>query len=128
MTERKPYFQYARDILLACGQNRVEGCVAAHSLCNIFYILRKDVSETDRRNFLISFCDLLQVEDIDSSKLIAALKNQDFKDFEDCLQFECAKNFSADYIVTGNIKDFVNSNVPAISPENFLLIMNNPKK
>lgn len=46
--------------------------------------------------------------------------NEDFSDFEDCLQEECAVAVSADYIVTRNPKDFVSSRVPAILPNDFL--------
>ena len=33
---------------------------------------------------------------------------------------ECAKEFSADYIVTRNIKDFQNSVIKPIMPDEFL--------
>lgn len=39
--EREPYFQDARCILLACSENKISGCIAAHSINNIFYILKK---------------------------------------------------------------------------------------
>ena len=44
----------------------------------------------------------------------------DFPDFEDCLQDECAAQSHADYIITRNTDDFSNSNVPAITPSDFL--------
>ena len=51
---------------------------------------------------------------VDRGKIINALNNEDFSDIEDCLQMECAKAFSVDYIVTRNIKDFEKSIIPAI--------------
>jgi len=42
-----------------------------------------------------------------------------FMDFEDCLQYLCAKSVNADFIVTRNPKDFVNSTIPAILPDDF---------
>lgn len=47
-------------------------------------------------------------------------KNEAFSDVEDCLQSQCAKRFSASYIITRNIKDFEHSDVPAILPDDFL--------
>jgi len=41
-------------------------------------------------------------------------------ELEDCLQEECAKEFYADYIITRNIKDFINSSIEAIEPHEFL--------
>jgi len=60
------------------------------------------------------------VEGIDSFKILSALSNEDFSDFEDCLQEECAFAISADYIVTRNTKDFASSRVPVIPPDKFL--------
>lgn len=44
----------------------------------------------------------------------------DFSDFEDCLQEKCAKEISADYIVTRNIDDFKYSQIKAILPREFV--------
>lgn len=41
--------------------------------------------------------------------------------YEDALQSACAARIKADYIITGNIKDFAKSKVPAIKPAEFLM-------
>lgn len=46
--------------------------------------------------------------------------NEDFSDFEDCLQMECARDYGAKYIVTRNIADYEKSEIKAISPSDFL--------
>ena len=61
----------------------------------------------------------MRIEGVDRGKLIAALENDDFTDFEDCLQMQCAIAFGADYIVTRNEKDYACSSIRAISPEAF---------
>lgn len=38
-------------------------------------------------------------------------------DFEDCLVARCAEKIKADYIITRNVKDFRDSAVEAITPE-----------
>lgn len=65
----------------------------------------------------MDICRLFAVEGIDLFKLKNALENEVFDDFEDCLQFECAKSFQADYIVTRNIDDFLNSSISCLTPE-----------
>ena len=57
---------------------------------------------------------------IDKQKILNSIGNDDFSDFEDCLQAECAKSFSADWIVTRNVKDFENSAIKAVTPDEFL--------
>lgn len=73
----------------------------------------------ERRNILKDICKLFEVEGIDRTKVLQALNNEDFKDFEDCLQMECAKSFGADCIVSRNVADFSNSEVECISPGDF---------
>lgn len=41
-------------------------------------------------------------------------------DVEDALQVACAVSGHADFIITRNVKDFMASSVPAITPEHFL--------
>lgn len=63
-------------------------------------------------------------EDFDyEQELEDARREKCERDFEDCLQDECAKQVNADYIVTRNIKDFSKSDIPAVTPEIFLKIL-----
>jgi len=116
---REPYDQSARNIIFACKQGKVLGCIAAHSISDMFFILRKTFSIEERRNLLQSLCELFEIESIDRVKVLKALKNEHFSDFEDCLQMECAVSFQADYIVTRNCDDFKNSEIPCIEPDDF---------
>ena len=40
-----------------------------------------------------------------------------FPDLEDCIQYKCAQSVQAEYIITRNIKDFVNSEIAIRTPE-----------
>ena len=59
------------------------------------FIMRKAFSVEERRNFLQSLCELFAVEGIDKAKILEALADDSFSDFEDCLQMECAIAFRA---------------------------------
>ena len=119
---REPYFSNADRIIKLCAEQKIQGFMAVHSISNMFYILRKDMSAETRREVLLNLCDILAIEAIDSVKVIAALKNSAFMDLEDCLQSDCAGKIKADYIVTRNTKDFEISEVPAVLPEDFLKV------
>ena len=95
IANRAPYADDAEKIIVLCKDNRIEGCVAAHSMMNIFYILRKSMSVSERKTFLFSLSQITEIIGIDRQKIINAIVNDDFSDFEDCLQAECAKSFSA---------------------------------
>ena len=109
---REPFYDNASEI--------VRGCVAAHSISNMFFILRKTYNIKERREILLSICEIFDIIGIDKTKLIIGLENEDFSDFEDCLQMECARDYGAKYIVTRNIADYEKSEIKAISPSDFL--------
>ena len=89
-----------------------------------YYILRKDYKESSVRRIMIkSLFDILDVSGINRDVLVNALDREDFEDFEDCVQDECAEMVAADYIVTRNVKDFEHSKIPAIAPDEFLKLL-----
>ena len=86
---------------------------------------RKD---TEREQAMAAFQDILKYrgrlpEDFDAdkelaeAKIMVALDNDKFIDFEDCLQEQCAVEEVADYIVTRNPDDFIESRVKVIQPD-----------
>ena len=117
---RTPYYDIANDIFTLCANKIIYGYIAAHSVPNLYYILRTSLTKEERRDALKDICQMVHVEGIDFFKILSALDNEDFHDFEDCLQEECAVAVSADYIITRNLKDFSVSRVPAISPDEFM--------
>lgn len=120
LTMRQPYYEDARNIIRICASEKVQGYIAFQSLPNIFYILRKSHTESDRRIMLKKLCLVLRVTGASHEKVCDAIDRDDFVDFEDCLQDECAKEVSADFIVTRNVEDFRHSQVKAITPQKLL--------
>ncbi len=120
LTQRDPFFENADKIMQMCKKRQINGFIAAHSVMNAFFILRKDYSVKDRRDILTDYMKLVSVVGIDGSSIEKALRRQDFSDVEDCLQDECALVCRADYIVTRNVSDFKCSMIPAIDPEKLL--------
>ena len=91
LLEREPFFEDAKEVILTCTEGNTKGCIAAHSISNMFFILRRDYDAKERREVLKNLCMIFDVEGIDKTKLLLGLENEDFSDFEDCLQMECAK-------------------------------------
>ena len=120
LTERDPFFPAAHKIISGCKNKQYDGVVAAHSIVDMFFILRKHFSNAERRQMLLAFFEILTVEAVDEGKLRLALENESFTDFEDCLQAECAKSAQVDYIITRNGKDYALSDIPVLSPEQFI--------
>ena len=122
---REPYFEYAQKIVSLCTDGSIQGCIAAHSIPNMFFILWKDFSFAERRELLIGICAIFDIEGIDKNKLVESLNNEKFSDFEDCIQMECAKEYGAHYIVTRNVADYEFSDIIAIEPKDFIKEISN---
>lgn len=86
LLEREPFFEDAKKVIMLCTEGNTKGCIAAHSISNMFFILRKDYTAKERREILSSLCTIFDVEGIDKAKLLSGLANEDFSGFEDCLQ------------------------------------------
>ena len=123
LTTREPYFESSSKVMEKCANGELAGYISFHSFPNLWYILRK-VPEEKRRKWLIDICGILKVVGVNHDEVLRAIKLARFKDFEDCLQDRCAKNIGAKYIITRNVADFSESEVLAISPEDFLTITN----
>ena len=120
ISERQPFVIDSSKVIKLCIDNVIDGCISAHTVTNLFYILRKEISVQKRRELFLDLCRVFTVVGIDLNKLEASLQNDAFDDLEDCLQDECAKDFKADYIITRNIKHFGSSSIKAIEPKDFI--------
>jgi len=123
IARREPYVIFSEKVIDLCRQEIINGAIAGHSVLNAMYVLRKNFTLEERKEIFLSLCEFLYVESVDFGKIIQALKDDDFSDFEDCLQMQCALSLRADYIVTRNVKDFAVSDIPAVTPEEFLNIL-----
>lgn len=123
LVEREPFSKSSTEIIQKCAAKEITGYIAFHTIPNLWYILRK-VPENIRREWLADLCCFLYVTGASHEEVLNAIKNTEFKDFEDCLQDRCAKGVKAEYIVTRNTEDFIGSDVMAILPENLLNILN----
>jgi len=119
LTSRKPFDRDAADIFKLCETQQIKGYISALSVPNIVYILRKELDAVKIKKIIQILSLIFTIKELTTADLIAAA-DMNFKDYEDALQSVAAAKIKADYIVTRNIKDFINSPVPAITPTEFL--------
>ena len=123
LLKREPHIKAAQIIMTKCADREITGYLAAHSNPNIFYVLRKNYSQEERRKFIRNLCEIFRISDLNAEKIISAIDNEQFSDFEDCLQEECAVAEVVDYIVTRNPADFKKSRVKVIEPDDFVRLL-----
>ena len=88
-------------------------------MSNIAYVLRKVLNSDELYVALNKLSSFLHIVSVSSEDYFAAVKLR-ARDFEDALQYFCAKSSGCDCIITRNIKDFVFSDIPVVSSKNFL--------
>ncbi len=111
-----PYLEQSVEIVRKCAIGECTGYIAFHTLSTLWYVLRKR-SDSVRRQNLKDICEIFTVATASQIEIIDAIEKDSF---EDCLQDKCAKDVGADYIITCNVRDFENSEVPAITPDDFI--------
>jgi FMN-dependent NADH-azoreductase len=93
---------------------------SSHSIATTHYLLKKYLEEKQLRDVIYNVLAFVQIVAIDQDIIKKGLKSK-HKDFEEALQMLCAYNIEKlDYIVTRNIKDFKDSEIPAFPPDELL--------
>ena len=112
---REPHVDSSAAVL-KWAQAGGEAAVAWHSLTNCSYLLKGG------RPFLNNLLKLVDVATVGSDDARLAL-GLPMSDVEDAFQAAAAVAWKADLIITRNLPDYRNSPVPAISPADFLRML-----
>ena len=102
-----------------CETGQIEGYISALSVPNIVYILRKELTPEKTQKLIEQIMMIFKVADLKSSDLKNAATMLT-SDFEDAVQMCCAVRIKADYIITRNIRDFKESKVLALKPDELI--------
>lgn len=123
LTNRDGRSGFSATVINLCAKQVIDGYVALHSISNMYYILRKQYSDAERRTILKRYNEILKVAEVGNDVVDTAINNTAISDYEDALQYACAETVGADYIVTRNIKDYGKAEIRAISPEELLKLL-----
>lgn len=120
LQKRLGLFQSSRDALILASNKGYKLYITTATVMDIMYITRKSFSDNVQQRatveeFVAAF-KLLKISKEDIKYAFSGV----MKDFEDAVQAHCAKNHGIKLIITRNIKDFINSPVKAIIPEDFI--------
>jgi predicted nucleic acid-binding protein len=115
---REP-FCHASGALLNYLENNNNGFIAWHSVANFFYLTAKGNNKQQSKNFIAELCAFVNIVPVSNQDLMIAL-NLPLSDFEDAMQCASAMACHADVIISRNIKDYQNSPIKTMTPEQFL--------
>ena len=120
LLQREPYYENAVSISILSEKGYISSFISASAVTDVFYIAKKELKNIDIVcELLKNILSIIHIASVTENSIHEAL-DLEWDDFEDAVQYISGKNVSADYIITRNPKDFNNSLINIISPEEFL--------
>jgi len=117
--ERDPFYISAAKIATLADKRSLQIIVSAMSYATISYFLTKYYGLEKTKDKLRKFKVISEICELDEVIIEKGL-NSNFSDFEDSLQYFSALRTECDIIITRNGKDFKKSEIPVMSPDEFL--------
>lgn len=120
LQNRKPFNNCAKEVIRCASNNVYDACLVSSCITDIYYIHHKYTHDNKKTKEAISILlEIFDVIDTNKNDVINAL-NSNISDYEDAVLVESAYRNKVDVIVTKNKKDFKNSKVKAVTPEELL--------
>ena len=120
LADRQPFAEYAHRLFALAETGELTICASSLSFSNLYYLLRKLKGHDQALALLGKLKSLVHISAVAETEIQSALASS-FKDFEDAIQHFTAKaEGGVSAIVTRNKSDYAASEIPVLSPEEFL--------
>lgn len=117
--EREPFYISAAKIATLADKRKLKISVSALSFATVSYFLTKYEGLKKTKDKLRKFKIISGICELDELIIDKGL-NSDFTDLEDSLQYFSALRTECDIIITRNARDFKKSQIPVMTPDEFL--------
>lgn len=125
IADRKPFSRTAAKLFDFSEKGKVKIFISSLSYSNIYYVVKKAASHKEMIRILRELESMTETVDVTKSIIKSSLFS-DFKDFEDAIQYYTAiSNKKTTAIVTRDTKDFKNSDLAVLTPEEALSLIEN---
>ena len=104
-------------------KQKIRLSVSALTFANTNYILLQSKRPEEAKLILRKLKLIVQVLSLDEKIVGLSLNDNDFKDYEDALQYFTALENGVDAIITRNLKDFQKAKLPVMTASQFLKII-----
>ena len=119
LQKRDPHFDASSKIWKLCETEQIEGFVSALTFANLVYVMRKELTPERINEVLKKLALIFHFTELAVSDLTEAAELK-WNDFEDAVQAAAASRIDADCIVTRNVRDYIQSRIPAFTPAELL--------
>jgi predicted nucleic acid-binding protein len=117
--ERENFYESAAKIATLADKGRIQIFVSALTYSTTYYLLvrfeEKEIVKEKIRKFKV----IAETADLTDRIVDKGLASK-FSDFEDSLQYYCAVKMDCNIIITRNVKDFKESDIPVLTPDEYL--------
>lgn len=117
--EREQFYESAAKIVTLADKGLISIFVSALTYSTTFYLLQKFQDKEIVKEKIRRFKIIAETVDL-TDKIIDKGLTSKFSDFEDALQYYCAIKKNCEIIITRNVKDFKEANIPVLSPNEYL--------
>jgi predicted nucleic acid-binding protein len=118
--KREPFYDDVAKLFSLADRGKVKLYISSLTIANANYVLSKLKSKKEARVILLKFKILVVVLELNDKIIELSLNDDDFKDFEDGLQYYTALENDAKIIITRNLKDFKASKIPVMTASQYL--------
>jgi len=120
LSRREPYYDEAATLFSLADKKQIELTMSSLSIANTSYALLKQMDSNKAKSVLRKLRLIVRILPLDDKIIGLALNDENFKDFEDGLQYFTAIENGQDLIITRNLKDFKNSELPILTAKQFI--------
>ena len=117
--DREPYSEPGFELLEHIESGVEPAAIAWHTISNLYYIVRPNLGDLTTRQFIRELTDFVYVAETDTESIRFATRLP-MTDFEDAMQVAAAQACDAQFIVTRNVRDYEQSPIPAMTPQQSL--------
>ncbi|MDE6603061.1 MAG: PIN domain-containing protein [Lachnospiraceae bacterium] len=124
LTSREPWNKSAEAIFIMAANHIMDMYITASSATNIYYLVRKYLHSADQaKQVMEKLYSLVGILTVSGAECIDALASS-ISDYEDAVVERVSVKADMDYIITRNVKDYHQGMVKAVSPDDFIVLMN----
>lgn len=123
MQNRGGFESDASHVIALCCMRVVDGFFTSKSFADLYYLMHHFLhSNEETRIAIAKWRTAIGILDVKGDDCLAALASP-ISDYEDAIMSEVAKREDVDYIVTRNCSDYRKSEIPAVTPSEFISLL-----
>lgn len=124
LLEREYFYKASTVCIMKCKDSAIEGYLTPHSISDVFYLVRKEKGVKAAKEFINLLANIFLILKEDEETIASIIESDAWKkdlwnDIEDAMQIISARNCRMDMILARNPKDFKESDVVFMTPEEF---------